>query len=53
MTAVKGIQTRNAYRVTGKGVIVGVIDTGIDITSKDFMVSTTDTLRTRILSYGM
>ena len=50
VNAVKGTQTRNAYRVTGKGVVVGIIDTGIDFTLKDFML-TADSTRTRVLYY--
>ena len=50
VNAVKGTQTRNAYRVTGKGVVVGIIDTGIDFTLKDFML-TSDSTRTRVLYY--
>ncbi|MBI4553650.1 MAG: S8 family serine peptidase [Candidatus Latescibacteria bacterium] len=43
----KANQVRSSYAVTGKNVIVGVIDTGIDWRHLDFR-SATDTTKTRI-----
>ncbi|MEA5011702.1 MAG: S8 family peptidase [Angelakisella sp.] len=35
-TCIKPVQDKNSYHLTGKGVIVAIIDSGIDYTHKDF-----------------
>lgn len=48
--SIQGITTRNAYNNKGKGVIVGIIDTGIDPDHLDFR-NPADGNSTRILYY--